>query len=224
MKKIIVSALIAVMVAGGVQAQDQQPRREGPQKGQRARGAMKQLNLSEQQKADMKSINEDFRKQLGELRKNEDITVKEWKSRMESIRKDHQSKFNSILTDEQKTSIEKMKTDRKEGMHKRGNRFQQGRKSFHYNRSGPGRMNGEKMKAELGLTADQSAALQKNRADNMAKMKALREDKSLSPEQKKAEIKKFHEQQKESLKSILTPEQLQKLQQHKSHRQKPVQS
>jgi len=50
-----------------------------------------------------------------------------------------------------------------------------------------------------------------------AKLKALREDKSLSEEQKKIEMKKFREQQHQSLKSILTEEQLNKLQQQRKH-------
>jgi Spy/CpxP family protein refolding chaperone len=50
--------------------------------------------------------------------------------------------------------------------------------------------------------------------------KALRDDKNLTADQKKVEMKKFRDQQHESLKSILTPEQLQKLeQQKKEHKQ-----
>ena len=84
------------------------------------------------------------------------------------------------------------------------------------------KMNLEKMKAELGLTDEQVTALKKNRTDAFEKMKAIRNNQSFTEDQKKAEMKQFREQQHQSLKSILTEEQLQKLQQHKPHRQKPV--
>jgi Spy/CpxP family protein refolding chaperone len=199
MKKIILSALIAVAVAGGASAQDQQPRREGF--GRHHYGAMAQLNLTDQQKAEMKTINEDFKKQLTELQKNEDITVREWKSRMKNLREDHKTKVDKVLTAEQKASIEKARQDRKGKMHKRG-----------------GRQGMDNLKKELNLTAEQESALKQQRTEMMQKMKAIKEDKSLTDEQKKTEMKKFREQQHQSLKSILTEEQINKLEQKKSHR------
>lgn len=200
MKKLIVSALIAVVVAGSASAQDKQPRREGFGR----YGMMQQLNLSEDQKAEMKTINEDFKKQLTELQKNEDITVREWKTRMKDIREGHQSKIQQVLTDEQKASMDKLRQDRKGKMHKRGHR------------------GADSLKKELNLSPEQETALKQQRTDMREKMKAIKEDKSLNEEQKKVEFKKFREQQHQSLKSILTEEQINKLQQKKSHRQKPV--
>lgn len=206
MKKIILSALIAVAVAGSASAQDKQPQRKGF--GPRPHGMMmSQLKLTEDQKAAMKTINEDFRKQMTELRKNEDITVKEWKSRMKSIQEGHKTKVQGVLTPEQKTQLEKARTDRK-------GKFQK------FNRKG--RPGADHFRKDLNLTPEQQEAFKKQRAESFQKMKAIREDKSLSEEQKKVEIKKFREQQQQSLKSILTEEQINKLQQKKSHRQKPV--
>jgi hypothetical protein len=205
MKKIILSALIAVAVAGTASAQDtqdKQPRRKGF--GQHPYGMTSKLNLTEDQKKQMKTINEDFRKQMTELRKNEDITVKEWKSRMKSIQEGHKTKVQQVLTPEQKAQLEKAKQDRKGKFQKRG------------------KFGGSHFGKDLNLTADQQAALKKQRSEMMQKMKAIREDKSLSEEQKKVEINKFREQQQQSLKSILTEEQINKLQQKKPVRQKPV--
>ena len=42
------------------------------------------LNLSDDQKTKMKSIDEDFHSQMNELKKTDNITVKEWRTRMES--------------------------------------------------------------------------------------------------------------------------------------------
>jgi Spy/CpxP family protein refolding chaperone len=201
MKRIIVSALIAVAVAGSASAQDQQPHREGFG---RHHYGYQQLNLTDEQKSGLKTINEDFRKQLTELKKNEDITVREWKSRMKSIREEHKTKVESVLTPEQKASMEKMRQDRKLKGSKRG------------------KHNFESFKKDLNLTPEQEAKLKQQRTEFKQKMKATREDKSLSDEQKKVEMKKFREQQHQSLKSILTEEQISKLKQKKVHRQKPV--
>jgi Spy/CpxP family protein refolding chaperone len=198
MKRIIFGALIAVAVAGSASAQDQHPRREGF--GRHQHGMMQQLNLTDEQKAEMKTINEDFKKQFADLQKNEDITVKEWKSRMKNLKEDHKTKVDKVLTTEQKASIEKIRQDRKGKMHKGGRRGM------------------DSLKKELNLTPEQESALKQQRTDMMQKMKAIKEDKSLNDEQKKTEIKKFREQQHQSLKSILTEEQINKLQEKKSHR------
>ncbi|MEI9908598.1 MAG: hypothetical protein WDO71_02390 [Bacteroidota bacterium] len=49
-------------------------------------------------------MNEHFRKQSEELRKQDNITVKESREKMEALRKDHHAKFQSILTAEQKAA------------------------------------------------------------------------------------------------------------------------
>jgi Spy/CpxP family protein refolding chaperone len=203
MKKLFVSALIAIAVVGSASAQDQHPRREGGF-GRHHNGAFQQLNLTDEQKAEMKTINEDFKKQFAELQKNEDITVREWKSKMKSIREDHRNKVQQVLTDEQKASMQKLRQDRKGKMHKRG------------------KQNLDSLKKELNLTPEQESALKQQRTEMMQKMKAIKDDTSLNDEQKKVEMKKFREQQHQSLKSILTEEQINKLNQKKSHRQRPV--
>jgi Spy/CpxP family protein refolding chaperone len=208
--KIIAGVFVAVVAISSASAQDEQPRKEGFHNRSHSYGMMKQLNLTDQQKTEMKSINENFRTQLTDLKKNEDITVREWKSRMKNIQTEHKEKIQSLLTDEQKASIKKMGQERK---------F----KHFHHKGRKGGQQRFEKMKTELGLSAAQVDALKKSRTEGHEKMKALRDNKSLSNEQKKVEMKKFRDQQRESFKSVLTEDQLKKLEQMKSHRQKPVQ-
>lgn len=198
MKKIILSAVILSM-AVAVQAQDKDHRRGG-KRGQHGQ-VMQKLNLTEEQKAKFKAENEAFRNQMADLKKNENITVKEFKSKMETIRKDHKSKTQSILTAEQKAQIEKMRTEQKAK-----------REEFTKNR-------GEKMSEKLGLTADQQAKLKANREGFAAKMKSIRDDKSLDEAGKKAQMKSLMQSQKESMKSIFTEEQLKKMEEmRKSHK------
>jgi hypothetical protein len=69
----------------------------------------------------------------------------------------------------------------------------------------------EKMKAHLGLTDDQSAKLEKSRKEMGDKMRAIRENKSLTEEQKREQMRELGKKQKEEMKSILTKEQLEKM-------------
>lgn len=199
MKKIILSAVI-LSLGFAVKAQEIPERNHDKQRmherGKRHHGAgmdMQKLNLTEDQKAAFKTQRESFRKQMEELKRNENITVKDWKEKMETLRKENKTKMNEILTKEQKDQLEKMKVERKE-------KFQDMAKK-----------RGEMMKTRLGLTEEQSAKLEKNRADMQQNIKAIKEDKKLSDEQKKEKVRELMKGQKENMKSILTDEQLQKL-------------
>jgi periplasmic protein CpxP/Spy len=77
---------------------------------------------------------------------------------------------------------------------------------------------GEQMKKELGLSADQSAKMEKNRLEMTQQMKAIREDKALNDEQKREKSKELMKQQKEKTKSILTEEQQKKMKEMRKHK------
>lgn len=207
--KRIVAAALALSLAFAVKAQEIPERKHDGFKPhghpgkmhQRHPGGMdfKQLNLSEAQKEQMKTQHEGFRKQMEELKKNDNITVKEWRTRMENLRKEQKSKMESILTSDQKSQLEKMKTEKK-AMHEV---------------DAKARM--EKMKIHLGLTQEQTAKMEKNRKEMGDKMKAIRENKSLSDDKKRDEMKELMKKQKESMKSILTEEQLKKMKEGRQH-------
>jgi len=209
MKRIIALFLVAAVAGTSVKAQEI-PERKSERPNMMHHGKhghhdmgmdMKALNLTEDQKAQFKAQRENFQKQMEELKKNDNITVKEYRTRMESIRKEQHSKMQSILTAEQKTQMQKMKAE-----------ADTKREQF-------GKERGEKMKAALGLSADQSAKLDANRKEIGEKMRSIRENKSLSDDQKKAEMKKIMEGNKEKMKSILTEEQMKKMKEmHRGHR------
>jgi Spy/CpxP family protein refolding chaperone len=205
MKKMIFSLLVLSM-AVAVKAQEIPERKtERPRmmEGKRHHGDvdMKKLDLTEDQKVKFKTQNESFHQQMEELKKNDNITVKEWKAKAEALRKEHKAKIDGILTADQKQKLEKMKAEgkeRQEGMMKE---------------------RGEKMKTLLGLSPEQSSKMEANRKEMGEKMKALRENSSLSEDQKREQMRELHKKQEESMKSILTEEQLKKLKE--SHRQHP---
>ena len=95
MKKIILSAFI-VMLAVTVKAQEIPERKsDRPHMMERKRHPhgkeFQNLNLTTEQKVKFKSQNENFRQQMQELKKNDNITVKEWKLKAENLRKEHKA-------------------------------------------------------------------------------------------------------------------------------------
>ena len=205
MKKIILSALVlsmafAVNAQGIPDRKSDKPGMMHKKKHHRGGMEMKSLNLSEDQKAKFKSQNEAFRTQMQDLKKNENITVKEMKEKSEAIRKQHKQSVQNILTTEQKAKLEEMK---KEGRQ----RSEDARNS-----------RGDRMKTELNLTADQQAKMQTSRKAVGEQMKAIRANTALSDEQKREQMKELHKKQQENMKSILTKEQLEKLKDKRSGR------
>jgi Spy/CpxP family protein refolding chaperone len=200
MKKIIVGALV-LSIAAGVNAQEiperkaERPAIHERMKGREGHAGMdfKSLNLTAEQKEKFKSQNENFRKQMEELKKNEGITVKEWRSKMEDLRKDHKARMEGLLTADQKAQLEKQKVEGKAKFEARA------------------KERADNMKTRLGLTDEQSAKLEKSRQQAGADIKAIRDNKSLDEEKKREQIKELMKKQKENMKSILTEEQLKKL-------------
>jgi Spy/CpxP family protein refolding chaperone len=64
---------------------------------------------------------------------------------------------------------------------------------------------------ELNLTADQQAKVKQIMEQNHASMKAIRDDQSLTPEQRHQKMSALHESMKTQMDAILTPEQQQKM-------------
>lgn len=204
MKKLFMTAFAVALTVAAVQAQEIPSRkhdgvhREG--KKHHGKDMMGDLNLSEGQKTKLKALNEDHRNQMASLEKQDNITVKEAKEKKEALRKDHFAKVQALLTPDQKAQIEKNKEARKVKM-------QEMEKS-----------RAEKMKKELNLTDEQSAKLDASKKEMMTKMKAVREDQTLSDEQKREKAKELKKQQMDNMKSFLTEEQLQKMKEGRKHR------
>ncbi|MFL5747765.1 MAG: Spy/CpxP family protein refolding chaperone [Niastella sp.] len=209
MKQAFIGMVLAAFVATTACAQDQSLSNDRPPMHRHHGDALAQLNLTDDQKNEMKTINDDFHQQMTDLKKSEDkITVTEWKSKMATIRKDHHEKVEKVLTDEQKASLKKMHKEH-------GNRFRQDKQ----NRI-------ERMKKELNLTDEQTAAVERNLSESLIKIRGVHDDKSLTDDQKKVQYKTLHDRQQEGLKSILTPDQWTKFQELKKNHGhgKPVQS
>jgi Spy/CpxP family protein refolding chaperone len=200
MKKIITAMALLIITGAAVHAQDSSRIAKKPHH-QHARHhgqhSFAKLQLSDQQKQQMKAMNTDYHTKMADLKKQDDITVKEFRTRMHALRSEHQQQFQSLLTTQQKDQLAKMKTERSQSAKANGD-----------NRAA-------KMKARLGLTDTQASQLKTAREDMRTKMKSIHGDSTLTREQKHEQVKALALQQKEQLKTILSDEQIQQLQQMK---------
>ena len=190
------------LCAGAAQAQQDSPkpadhfghRGHGGSEGHgREQMLSKKLNFSDQQKQQLKDINQQYHQQLADLNKNLDITVREQRAKMAAIRKDHMQQIQNLYTPEQKAQLQKMKEERMEMAKVNA------------------KARAEKMKIKLGLTDDQAQKLQDLRTATFTKIKDVRSNESLTPDQKREQMKAIVQDQKQQLKSVLTPDQLKQL-------------
>lgn len=199
MKKLLIPlvAIFALTVTAG--AQDKMGKRGHHRQHQKGMMA-KQLNFSEEQKKQAKAIHEDSRKKMQELNKNESITVKEMRDRRAAILKEKRTKMDGLLTADQKTKMTQLKAEQK------------AKNEEHYAK----RM--DKMRTNLSLSDEQVSKLKAQRSATMAKAEKIRNNGSLSREQKKEQMMALKAEAKEQHNKILTPEQLKKKEEMRKNR------
>ncbi len=156
---------------------------------------MKDLNLSDAQKTQMKANREANKAKMEALKKQDNLTVKEMRERKMALMQEQKAQMESILTAEQKATIASRKTS-----------MDSKRKNMEGQR-------GEAMKDKLGLSNEQAAKLKAQNEINKEKIKAIQANQSLSMEQKKAQMKAVRDAAKTERQSILTAEQLKKMEQ-----------
>ena len=163
-------------------------------------GMMGQLNLTDAQKQQARVLNEDYNAKVKNLEKDDNITLKDYRTQKAALENERKSKFQALLTPDQKNKIAQDKKERSEKMEMMAQK----------------RM--DKMKADLSLTDDQVAKIQDQRKSSIEQMKAIRENSSLSEEQKKEQFMDLRKSRKESLNSILTADQIKKREEMRNNR------
>lgn len=158
------------------------------------------LNFTDAQKAQAKLNHEALRQKMQELNKNENITVKEMRDRKEALRKEQKAKMGALLTPEQKTKMTQLKAEQKI------------KREAHFAK------HLDKMKTALGLTDTQVSLLKSQHLARQAKLKAIKENESLTREQRKEQLMSLKGQAKDQHRKILTPEQQQKMEEMKKKR------
>ncbi len=152
---------------------------------------MKDLNLSEAQKTQLKESRESAKQQMEAIKNDASLSQDQKKVKMQELRKSQQEKMSSILTPDQK---EKMKAEKKEWKEN----------SKEENRHG-------EMKNDLKLTDAQKTQMKANHESIKQQREAIKNNTSLTEAQKKEKMEELHESQKEKMNSILTPEQKAKM-------------
>jgi Spy/CpxP family protein refolding chaperone len=151
------------------------------------------LNLTDTQKAQVKSINEDFRKQMKDLDSKENITVKEQRDRKEALRKAHQEKIQGVLTAEQKSQLAEFKADGEK------RRAEMAEKHL------------SMLKEKLSLTDAQVSAIKLKQATTKSRMDAIMKNEALQDSEKREQVTALRGEMRNNIESVLTPEQKTKM-------------
>ncbi|MEO7768748.1 MAG: hypothetical protein ABIS01_15060 [Ferruginibacter sp.] len=200
MKKIVIGIIAFTAFIFSARAQDKDHiTHHGRFHGKHAT-MFKELNLTTAQKEQLKAGKENTKKQLSELRKNEDITVREFKARKAAILEADKAGVAKVLTVEQKNQLAQNRL-----------KFKEKREEFAAKRL-------EKMKTKLNLSDDQVAKIKADRETSKAKVKAVMENNQISQAEKKEQLMALRQAQKNNFKQVLTPEQINKMEALKKER------
>ena len=153
---------------------------------------MRDLNLTDQQKTQLKSLRETQRQQIEQVKQNSSLSEEQKREQIAQIRKQGKDQFTALLTPEQQAKLKTMR----EGREERGG------------------------SAKLNLTDQQKSQIKPILEQSREQMKAVRQDTSLTSEQKKEKAKQIREQTRAQILPLLTPEQQQQLQQMHQRRRK----
>lgn len=200
MKKILTGALAFVLFAGAAQAQTKQDSSWHHKGGHEM--VMKQLNLTPDQQAQLKSIHENEHKEMQALKNNTSLTADQLKAQRKELHKKYHDQMQTVFTPAQKDQLKKLRADRKDKMAKKGE-WKKGGDRF--------AKKGEFQK-QLNLTQAQQDQLKQMRTDLKSQMESIRNDQSLTQDQKKQKMHSLMQDQREKFKSVLTKEQIEKLQ------------
>jgi Spy/CpxP family protein refolding chaperone len=176
-----------------------------------------QLSLTADQQAQLKSIREAQFKEMKAL-KESGSSAEELKTKRMELHKKYADQTKAVYTPTQKEQLEKMRTEWKA-------KAKDGKKGGKDFKKGEGRhgkkgfKKGGDFSKELNFTETQKAEFAKMREESKNSFKALREDKSLTQDQKKEKMKELRKQQNEQMKKILTKEQVEKMESLRKERQ-----
>lgn len=201
------TALLAVTISFAQPGISEKPQGEKHRGGQQHAGRHKQggmeyskLNLTDEQKQQMKGFNENFRKQMELLHSKEDITVKEQRDQREALIKAQKKNFESILTPDQKNQLVQIKADAKKKREEMATK----------------RLSG--LKEKLSLTDDQFAKIKSSQEATRSKMESAWNNESLDRVSKKQQLMAIKAEEKQHMDEVLTPEQKQKMEELKKER------
>jgi Spy/CpxP family protein refolding chaperone len=194
MKKMIFG-LAALLMVTCTFAQPSANHHKGQHPGMERKSGMsyRNLNLTDAQKQQVKTINENFHQQMQTLNSKENITVKEQRIQKANLAKSHKEQLQAVLTPDQKQQL----ADQKAEMQK--NRLAMEEKRL------------ETLKSNLALTDAQVATIKSKQQSKHAKIEAIMKDDKIDQAEKKQQLITLRKEMKTELDKVLTPEQKTKL-------------
>lgn len=215
MKRVFIGALALVLTATAAQAQQagNTNKQQKEWKGQR-NGAFDKLNLTDAQKAQIKSIREQQKQEMQTLKGNNAAASKDQRK---AIHEKYKAQIDAVLTPAQKEQLSKMRAER--GNKAPGNRsagnFRGGGKSAGMGARG---FATGKMAQDLNLTETQKTQLKSIFSEYQTKAKAVRSQGNLTQAQAQEQMKALRAENMTKAKAVLTKEQLEKFESAKKNR------
>lgn len=146
------------------------------------------LNLSDAQKAQIQNIFNGARADSQAVKNDTSLTEAQRRDRLKGIHKTTQSAMMNVLTPTQQAQWQQIKAEHRGGH------------------------------VDLGLNESQKASVRSIRHRAQLDARAVRNNTSLTKEQKRAQLKTIHQQSAAAVNALLTPEQQEKLQAAKAQR------
>jgi Spy/CpxP family protein refolding chaperone len=158
---------------------------------------IRQLNLTEEQKTEVRNFLEDARSQAQVVQRDTSLTRGQKIDRIDEIQQQTQQKIHSILTTEQQMQLEDLRKQTQE-------RFDARRDQMEDRLLQQGVM-------RLNLTDAQQTTIQSYLDEQKTQINALRDNTSLSREERVSQARAIRRQTAEKVRSTLTAEQQQQL-------------
>ena len=163
---------------------------------------VQQLNLTDQQKTQIQGFRQAGRQQAQSIQQDTSLTPEQKRDKIRQLRASTHQQVLGVLTPEQQQQMKQLRSEHA-GMG-RG--------------KGAGMGRGMGPLARLNLTDDQRAKIQPILQSSRQQAQAVRNDTTLTPEQKQAKMRDIHQGAMTQMNSLLTPEQQQQWQQMRQHR------
>ncbi len=151
-----------------------------------------QLNLTQDQQTQIRDLLQKQRQQAQSIRQDTSLSTEQRQQQIQQLRQSTHQQVLGVLTPEQQTKLKELEKQRRDGG-----------------------------MAALNLTPEQRAKLQPIREQMRKEVLAVRQDSSLTPQQKQEKIRDIRQNAMGQMKEVLTPEQQQQLEQMRQSRGRP---
>ncbi len=163
-----------------------------PEQGQRGHdrfGHEMAIRYTPEQRTQLMTINKEYKQKSEDLFKQDNITLKQYKSGLIALQKEKKDKLQALLTPQQKDELA--------ARHKRMAEDARVREVAHL----------ERLKLHLNLSDDQVAKIKAGQENLRSQFQAIHENDNLLPQEKRQQMKALLVKRNDTYKAVLTPDQ-----------------